>query len=231
MDAATAQKLIDALDVELERRRKKRHAALLAQWLEEPDYRVLYGACCSLQDQYEVNGSFPPDVLSEPVDADEAIWREEFLAAHGGREGLIEEIGETALVLMGRDQGLENAKNRIRPSYANRVRVRSMAKLLPDAKLRPAPAAPRPAERTGRRGEAPLVQPGTPEAEGRWLRGMVLTWNPRTWEGSVRAADGMEYRFAVGVLARSGMVTLVPGMKAEFKIVANECNQIKAAWH
>jgi hypothetical protein len=110
-------------------------------------------------------------------------------------------------------------------------RVRSVAKMLSDVKPKLDPAAPRPAERTGRRGGAPLVQPGAPEAEGRWLRGMVLTWNPRTWEGSVRAADGMEYRLAVGVLARSGLVTLVPGMKAEFKIVANECDQIKAAWH
>jgi hypothetical protein len=120
MNPEVAAKLVSALDAELARRRKRRHAALLAQWLEKPDYEALYGACCSLQDQYEVNGSFPPDVLSEPTDPDEALRREEFLAAHDGREGLIDEIAELARILKGRDQGLKNVKKGIRPGKEHR---------------------------------------------------------------------------------------------------------------
>jgi hypothetical protein len=183
MDAATAEKIVSALDAELARRRQKRNALHLAQWLEEEehDYGALEAACLFVRARLE-RGDVSPDVLSEPVDPDEAIRREEFLAAHGGREGLIEEIGELARVLSRRAQALEDAKNGIRPSYSNRVRAKSMAKLLADVKPKLDPGAPK-VERNGRRGEA-LVQPGTSEAEGRWLRGMVLTFNPRL--GKVR---------------------------------------------
>jgi hypothetical protein len=231
MDAATAEKIVSALDAELARRRQKRNALHVAQWFEEEehDYGALEVACRSVQARLE-RGEVSPYVSSESVDPDEALPREEFLAVHGGVAGLIDEIADVARILKGRDQGLENAKNGIRPSYANRVRVRSMAWLLADVKPKLDPAAPRPAERTGRRGEA-LMQPSASESEGAWQRGMVLTFNPRTWEGSIRGGDGKEYPLGGGALARSGLVTLVPGMKCEFKVVGSEADQLKAAWH
>jgi hypothetical protein len=108
-----------------------------------------------------------------------------------------------------------------------------MAKLFSDAKPRPGPGAPRPAERTGRRSEStPAISTGMTIAEdGVWQRGIVLSFNPRTWEGSVRAGDGRKFPLAAGALARSGFVTLVPGMKCEVKLVGDEADQIKAAWH
>jgi hypothetical protein len=109
-----------------------------------------------------------------------------------------------------------------------------MAKLFPDAKPRPGPGAPRPAERTGRRSEStPAPSTGLlPIAEdGVWQRGMVLSFNPRTLEGTVRAKDGKEYRLAAGCLMKSGLVTLVPGMRAELRLLDGECDWIKAAWH
>jgi hypothetical protein len=130
-------------------------------------------------------------------------------------------------------EGLEQAREdeaagiRRRPKVTH---VRSAAKLLPAApKLDP--AAPKVVERTGRKGAAPMVQPGTPEAEGRWLRGVVATWNARTHEGMILAADGAEYRLADGVLMRSGLVTLIAGMRAEFRVVGSECDWVRAAWH
>jgi hypothetical protein len=56
-------------------------------------------------------------------------------------------------------------------------------------------------------------QPGTPDADAVWLKGTVSHWDPRTWEGAVRAADGTEYKLAVGVLARSGLTTLIVGLR------------------
>jgi hypothetical protein len=231
MDAATAQKIVSALDAELGRRRQRRNALHLAQWLEEEehDYGALEVACRSVLARLE-RGDVLPDVLSEPVDPDEAIRREEFLAAHGGIEGLIDEIAESARILKGRDQGLENAKNGIRPSYANRVRVRSMARLLADVKPKLDPSAPRPAERTGRRGEAPVEASGPP-IDGVWQLGMIQSFNPRTHQGSVRGRDGTEYPLGPMVLMNSGLVTLVIGMRCQFRVIAGEVEIIKSAWH
>jgi hypothetical protein len=93
------------------------------------------------------------------------------------------------------------------------------------------PAAPKPAERTGRRGAPALAMPGTPEASASWVHGVVATWNPRTHEGLIRAADGAEYPLSDGVLMRSGLVSLIPQMKGEFKIVAGAVDTVKCAWH
>jgi hypothetical protein len=153
-------------------------------------------------------------------------------------ECLLEEALEDAkslFLLAEMVEGIEQAKAdeaagiRRRPKVT--MHVKSAAKLLPAApKLDP--AAPKPAERTGRRRSEPaLALPGTPEADGVWKRGQVFSFHPRTWEGSLRASDGIEYPLAAGALMRSGLVTLVPGMLCEFKVVAGEAEQIKAAWH
>jgi hypothetical protein len=64
-----------------------------------------------------------------------------------------------------------------------------------------------------------------------WVKGMVVTFNPRTHEGMLRGADGRELPLEGGCLMRSGLVSLIPGQRAEFLVVAGMVNQIKAAWH
>jgi hypothetical protein len=67
--------------------------------------------------------------------------------------------------------------------------------------------------------------------DGVWQRGQITRWNPRTHEGMVRAQDGREFPVAAGCLMKSGLVTLVPGMRAEIRILGGECDWIRAAWH
>jgi hypothetical protein len=94
------------------------------------------------------------------------------------------------------------------------------------------PAAPKAESRSRRGGGAPVSSDGLPIAEPeRWLKGQVLTFHPRTWQGSVRAHDGKEYPIAASCLMNSGLTTLVIGMRCEFRVTAGECDKIRAAWH
>jgi hypothetical protein len=86
MKPQTAQKIVDALDAELARRRKKRLSALLAQWRAESDDDSVH-VVCRLAEWQPENPS-PP--LPEPVDLVARREREEaeaeldaIVAVHG----------------------------------------------------------------------------------------------------------------------------------------------------
>jgi hypothetical protein len=221
LDASAAAKLVSALDAELLRRQAKRDEAQDAAWAEQFAGDELIELMIFVKQLERQWDRTKPGASLAPLD-----------------DAVIAELEDRAISFYSMAEtleGLEQAREdeaagiRRRPKVTH---VRSVAKLLPTAP-RPDPAAPKPAERVGRRnGAAPaLAMPGTPEADARWVHGVVTTWNPRTHEGMIRAADGSEYRLADGVLMRSGLVSLIPQMKGEFKIVAGEVDTVKAAWH
>ena len=220
MDASAAQRIVEALDQELARRQTKKDEAEDKQWAEQFAGDELIELMIFVKQLERQWDRTKPGASSDPP-LDDAV-----IAELEDRAISFYSMAETL-------EGLEQAREdeaagiRRRPKVAH---VRSVAKLLPVApKLDP--AAPKPAERTGRRGAGPMVQPGTPEADARWVHGVVTTWNPRTHEGMIRAADGAEYPLSDGVLMRSGLVSLIPQMKGEFKIVAGAVDTVKAAWH
>jgi hypothetical protein len=213
---------VGKVDVESERRRCVRDAQKEQRWREESDDDPVVFARRYLDRLVGRVGAESPEEAAEIVvtsvgdDADRAQ---------------LERVGELAEWIVGLAEMVAKLEARrsdveagiVRKCGPPKIRVRNMAKLLPESP-RPKldPAAPK-AERAGRRGEAPLVQPGAPEADAVWLRGQVLTWNRRTWLGSVRVSDGREIPLAVGVLVRSGLTTLVVGMKCECRVIAGEC--------
>jgi hypothetical protein len=129
-----------------------------------------------------------------------------------------------------RPKALADAAAGIKPSFANRVRVRSMAKILADVKPRAEPGAPR-QERSGRRSETAPVEASGPPIDGVWQIGIVQAFNPRTHSGAVRGRDGKDYPLAAQCLMNSGLVTLIVGMRCQFKVIGGEVDAIKAAWH
>jgi hypothetical protein len=230
MTPEKATELVAALDAYIAQRRKRRDREEEQRWREEIDDDPVVFARRYLDRLVgRVGGKSPEDaaeIVLSSVDDD------------ADREKLerVEELAEWIRATAEMVEKLEARQADVAAGIVRKIgppkwRVRSVAKLLSDVKPKLDPAAPRPAERTGRRGEAQLVQPNTPQTEAIWLRGQVLTWNPRTWLGSVRVSDGREIPLAVGVLARSGLTTLVVGMKCECRVIAGECDWIKAAWH
>jgi hypothetical protein len=227
VDPAVAAKIVESLDAELAPRRSKKIRALVAQWREEADGSILY-VLRQAVDWQNANGPLPEGWYCPPVTDEAELWRlEEWIVGEGGPDAIDDMIWEKIDLLQRRD--VDMAAGIRRQPYKPPM-VRGMGPKV-GAAGKPDPAAPTVVERTGRRGATPLVVPGSPEDGSFWAKGMVLTFNPRTHEGAVRARDGKEYRLAPRCLMDSGLVTLVPGMRAEFKIIANECDLIKAAWH
>jgi hypothetical protein len=228
MDAAAAQKLVDALDAELARRRQKRDAEEEQRWRDESDNDPVYYGRRYLDRLLGRIGAESPEEAAAIVmasagdDADRAkLERVEQLAEW------IRATADMVTRLEARREDVEACI--VRKMGPPKLRVRSMAKLLSDVKPRPDPAAPQPR----RRGES--AQARSPEGagvlDGVWQRGQITRWNPRTHEGKVRCADGREYPVAAGCLMKFGLVTLVPGMRAEIRLLGGECDCIRAAWH
>jgi hypothetical protein len=153
MDAAAAQKLVDALDVELERRRKRRDADEEASWrIEHPDDPVYFARRYLDRLVGRVGAESPEDaadIVLASVDDD----------ADRARPERVEEFAEWIVRFAEKLQMLEARRADVEAGIVRKcgppkIRVRSMAKLFPDAKPRPGPGAPRPAERTGRRSES-----------------------------------------------------------------------------
>jgi hypothetical protein len=226
MTPEIATKIVASLDAELERRRRVRDAQEEARWREESGDDPVVFARRYLDRFLGRIGAKSAEEAAEIVmasvgdDADRA------------RLERVEEFAEWIVRFAEKVQLLEARRSDVEAGIERRrfkpaIQVESVTRLLSHAKPRPDPAAPRPAERTGRRGEAPLVQPA--EAGPVWQKGMVLTFNPRTHEGMLRAADGREIPLEGGALMRSGLVSLIPGQRAEFLVVAGVVNTIKAA--
>jgi hypothetical protein len=232
MDPAVAQRIVDALDAELLRRRERRDREEEARWREEhPDDPVFFGRhyLDRLVDRIGAKSAAEAADIVLALAGDDA-GREEMERVERLAEWI---VGMAEIIArMERLRAVEAAEAAgiVQRRFKPKLRVRSVGLRSASVGPRPDPAAPKPAERTGRRG-APLVQPGTPDGDRVWLRGMVSHWNPRTWEGAVRAANGTEYRLAVGVLVRSGLTTLIVGQNCEFRVVGTEADWVKAAWH
>jgi hypothetical protein len=226
LDPSAAARIVESLDRELERRQARKDEAEDKRWAAEcgGDEVIMLAKRLERNRDRHRNKESRASIPTSPEDV----------------ECLLEEALEnaTSLFLLAEmverdEQGKadEAAGIRRRPKVTHHVR--RVAKLVPESpRSKLDPAAPKVVERTGRRRSEPaLAMPGTPEAEGRWLRGVVATWNARTHEGMILAADGAEYRLADGVLMRSGLVTLIAGMRAEFRVVGSECDWVRAAWH
>ena len=219
LDPSAAARIVASLDAELAKRQTKRDEAEYERWQQEFQGDELIELMIFVKQlERQWDRTKPGASLALLDDAVIAELEDRAISFYSMAETL---------------EGLEQAREdeaagiRRRPKVTH---VRSVAKLLPVApKLDP--AAPKVVERTGRKGAAPMVQPGTPEAEGRWLRGQVLSFNLRDWTGMVRSSDGGEYRLADGVLMRSGLTTLIIGQKCEFRVIGSECDWVKAAWH
>jgi hypothetical protein len=215
---AAAQKIVDALDAELAKRRSRRDAVQDADWSAQfaGDEVILFAKRLERDWDRRQPGSEPLAPLGR-----------------GARERAEDEVihlMEIATMVERAERRREDEAAGIRRRPVVKIHVRSEARLLPESP-RPKldPAAPRVVERTGRRGATPMVHPE--EDAPVWTRGQVLTFNPRNWTGSVRSADGLEYKIADGTLARSGLMTLVVGMRCECRIVGAEVDLIRAAWH
>jgi hypothetical protein len=231
MDASTAEKVVSALDAELARRRQKRDAEEEQRWRDESDNDPVYYGRRYLDRLLGRIGAESPEeaavivMASAGDDADRATLErvEEFVEQIRGIAEMVERLEAHRADV---EAGI------VRKAGNPMLRVKSMAKLLADTKPRPDPAVPK-VERSGRRrSEAEPAMSGLPISEdGVWQKGMVLSFNPRTLEGAVRASDGKEYSLAAGCLMKSGLVTLVPGMRAELRLMGGECDWIKAVWH
>jgi hypothetical protein len=204
--------LVASLDAYILQRRRRK----LDEWLaaiEQGDDEALYALCRQL---VEIQ---LPDLPDESDDPDKPSPAEQ-----------ADDIIQIARRLLLRPKALADAAAGIKPSFANRVRVRSMAKILADVKPRADPGAPR-QERSGRRRETALVEASGPPIDGVWQLGIVVSFHPRLWTGSIRGRDGIEYPLAGGCLARSGLVTLIVGQRCQFKAVGGEVDIVRAAWH
>jgi hypothetical protein len=230
MNPDIAAKIVASLDAELARRRQKRDADEEARWLEESDGNHVAFARRYLDRLVGRLGAKSAEEAAEIVlaSAGDEADRDQLERVEQFAEWIVE-ISEKVEILEAHRADV--AAGIVRKCGPPEIRIRSMTKLMPDPSRPNAdPAAPK-VERTGRRRDPALAMPGTPEADGIWKCGQVLTFNPRTWEGMLRASDGSEYPLSHGALAHSGLVTLIPGMKCEFRIVAGEADQLKSAWH
>jgi hypothetical protein len=222
--------LVSGLDAYMAQRRRKQHAEFMARWeANPPSHEQLYRVCQGLLEKDESDR--PPDWPSDVVDPDEQIRLEEFHAAYGGRRGVIAEIAEKARLLSLREAALADAEAGIRRRPYKPPMVRSANKPAAPVGPKPDPSAPKVAERTGRRGAAPLVVPGSPEEDAFWVKAMVLRFNPRDYTGAVRIDNGKEFPLGSAVLMRSGLVTLIVGMRCECRITGGEVEIVKSAWH
>jgi hypothetical protein len=223
LDPVASQKLLElvaGMDAEIARRRVKKDAAEDAAWLAEfQDEVILFAKRLERQfDRRKPGAVLPRDRDALQAMEDEIVELTD-IATH---IEILERMRED------RENGVE--RRRFKPA----IRVKSMARLLPEAKQRLDPGAAKPERTGGRRGESapPAMSMGQPIAEdGVWLRGQVLTWNPRDHIGSVRAQDGREFVLAAGILMRSGLTTLIVGQKCQFHAVGSEADVVKAAWH
>jgi hypothetical protein len=219
LDPVALAKIVSSLDAELAKRRTRRDAAEDAQWAEQfaCDEIVIFAKRLARDFDRRKPGAV------QPLDR-EAVERLE--------QEIVElmDIATMIHILNCRQEDLANGVVERRPKP--KLHVKSLAKLQPEPPRRD-PSAPKPAERSRRRGEsAPPMSMGQPIAEdGVWLRGQILTWNPREHIGSVRAQDGREFVLAAGILMRSGLTTLIVGQKCQFRAVGSEADIVKAAWH
>jgi hypothetical protein len=227
MDPTVAAKTVASLDAELSRHRQRRDADEEARWLEESG-----GDCVVFARRYL-------DRLVGRVRAKSAEEAAEIVMASVGDDAdraqveRVEQVGEWIVVLaekveMFEQHRADEAAGIVRKCGPPKIRVRSIAKLLPDLP-RLDPAAPQPRRRNE---STPATSCGMPISEDFvWLRGQVQSFNPRDWSGSVRSADGKEFPLSVGVMARNGLTTLIVGMRCEFRIAGREADWIKSAWH
>jgi hypothetical protein len=217
LDQAAIDKLVAGLDNYIAQRQSKKDSAENAAWAEQFDNDAVILFALQLQREYDRR---KPGAV-QPRD------REALEAAENEVVELVN-LAQMIHILERRREDEANGVVERRPKP--KLHVKSMAKLLPEAKQRLDPGAAKPERTGGRRGGEALVMPAAPEDEGVWLKGQIMSWSPRTWEGSVRAANGKEYKLATGVLARSGLTSLVVGMRCEFRVMGGECDWIRAAW-
>jgi hypothetical protein len=139
MDPAAAAKLVESLDRELAKRRRKKYDGLIAQWRKDYADLVARGreewgddetiddeavddagddagraavyVFCRLIEHQKAYGPFPAEFFPPPGDIDERIRLEEFFAEHGGVEGVADAISELARRLRVRDRILEEQRN------------------------------------------------------------------------------------------------------------------------
>jgi hypothetical protein len=217
LDPAAVAKILATLDANLAQRQTRRDAAQDAQWAADfdNDEVILFALRLARDFDRRKPGA------SVPLDRD-AVERLESEIVE-----LMDLAGHIELLERRRE---DEAAGIVRKCGKPAIRVKSAARLLPEAPKRN-PSAPKPPERSGRRGEGlpPLVRP---EEDGPfWQRGMVLSFNQRDWSGVIRGSDGREYPLESGCLMRSGLVSLIPGQRTEFLAIAGMVNQIRAAWH
>ncbi len=58
----------------------------------------------------------------------------------------------------------------------------------------------------------------------------ITTYNPRTMTGRAKATSGEEYELAPSAMRTSGLTTLTPGQKLEFKVIDGMADFIKLDW-
>jgi hypothetical protein len=174
VDASAAQRIVEALDQELARRQTKKDEAEDERWQQEFQGDELIELMIFVKQLERQWDRTKPGATQVPLDEVE-----------------FEKLEDTAItlysmadILDGLEQAAADEAAGIRRRPKVTMHVKSAAKLLPAApKLDP--AAPKPAERAGRRGQPGLGLPGTPEADGVWKRGQVLTIRGigRAWFG------------------------------------------------
>jgi hypothetical protein len=170
MAPAVAAKIVASLDAELLRRREKRNREEEQRWPEESDDDPVVFARHYLDRLVGRVGAESPEEVAEIVMA--SVGDDADRTQLDRVEQFAEWFRATAeMVAKLEARQADVAAGTVRKCGPPKLRVRSMAKVLPDAKQPLDPAAPK-VERAGRRSDStPLVQPGTPESEAVWLRG------------------------------------------------------------
>jgi hypothetical protein len=237
MDPAAAQKIVEALDRELFKRRRKKYEALLAQWNQEGDGDRVYVFCRDIEHQL-ANGPWPDEFFSEPTDPEERWRLDEFFDEMGGIEGVTAEIADVAGRLLGREKALEAQRNgapRRRPVIIG-PRVR------PVAGLGREPKAASENGKTGKKSRTelwpeqqeaqaaarqhmlpPRPVPPTPQpSDMGWHRGLVQHFDQIGATGVVKfsgMAGVSEAPIAPDAARRSGHTNFFPGEKVDCKLI------------